>query len=280
MTTETIVCADGFPLTASVQAGGERGAVIFAPALGVPRRLYEPMARYLHSRGFSTVCFDNRGFGDSRKGPMAPRDMRMQHWGERDLEAVLRWARETLKPSKLFLVGHSAGGQVVGLAPASQELDGMVFVASTAPHASLYPMPGRLGLLVTWWLLIPLLCAGRDWFPARQAGLGSGDLAAAIARQWAAWARKPGYLFHPSQGLDTARYAALKQPLLNWSFSDDNYAPPAAVEDLLRRLPAARITRRLVDVKAGAEAIGHFGFFRERNRDSLWKDTADWLAAL
>jgi len=24
-------------------------------------------------------------------------------------------------------------------------------------------------------------------------------------------------------------------------------------------------------------SIGHFGFFRERFRDSLWRETADWL---
>jgi predicted alpha/beta hydrolase len=32
-------------------------------------------------------------------------------------------------------------------------------------------------------------------------------------------------------------------------------------------------------VEVGAEKlrIGHFGFFRERFRDSLWRDAADWL---
>jgi len=27
----------------------------------------------------------------------------------------------------------------------------------------------------------------------------------------------------------------------------------------------------------GAERIGHFGFFREQFRDTLWRDAADWL---
>jgi predicted alpha/beta hydrolase len=29
--------------------------------------------------------------------------------------------------------------------------------------------------------------------------------------------------------------------------------------------------------EVGAKAIGHFGFFRERFRDSLWREAADWL---
>jgi predicted alpha/beta hydrolase len=28
---------------------------------------------------------------------------------------------------------------------------------------------------------------------------------------------------------------------------------------------------------AGAATIGHFGSFRERFRESLWNDAADWL---
>jgi predicted alpha/beta hydrolase len=27
----------------------------------------------------------------------------------------------------------------------------------------------------------------------------------------------------------------------------------------------------------GVKSVGHFGFFRERFRDSLWRETADWL---
>jgi predicted alpha/beta hydrolase len=28
----------------------------------------------------------------------------------------------------------------------------------------------------------------------------------------------------------------------------------------------------------GGGKIGHFGFFRERFRNSLWRDAAEWLA--
>jgi predicted alpha/beta hydrolase len=28
-----------------------------------------------------------------------------------------------------------------------------------------------------------------------------------------------------------------------------------------------------------ADRIGHFGFFRERFRDSLWREARDWLEA-
>jgi predicted alpha/beta hydrolase len=36
-----------------------------------------------------------------------------------------------------------------------------------------------------------------------------------------------------------------------------------------------------VDPEAfGGRKIGHFGFFRERFRESLWREAGDWLEAI
>ncbi len=52
------------------------------------------------------------------------------------------------------------------------------------------------------------------------------------------------------------------------------------VESLLTFYPNAEQAHRHVALReAGAESIGHFGFFRPRFRDSLWRDAADWLEA-
>ena len=39
-------------------------------------------------------------------------------------------------------------------------------------------------------------------------------------------------------------------------------------------------TRRLAPRELGEKHIGHFGFFRERFRASLWRESADWLEAV
>lgn len=279
-TKASIVCGDGYPLAAELfRPAAARGCVVIAPALGVPRRVYEAFARYLAGRGLAVLTFDYRGVGDSRQGPVPAAQILMQHWGERDIEAVLGWAQRELKPKKLFLLGHSAGGQLPGLAPASARLDGLVLVAASAPHASLYPFPAKLGLLLLWWLLIPAVAAGREYFPARQMRLGSGDIAAPIVRQWARWARTPGYMFDPEHNMDTTRYARLSLPLLSYCFLDDGYAPPAAVNALLQHYSAAQVEKREVPRPARGQ-IGHFGYFRERQRDTLWRDTTEWLMRL
>jgi predicted alpha/beta hydrolase len=63
-----------------------------------------------------------------------------------------------------------------------------------------------------------------------------------------------------------------------YSITDDSYAPLPAVEAFLEFYPgASRQLERVDPAKTGGGPIGHFGFFRERFRDSLWREAADWL---
>jgi predicted alpha/beta hydrolase len=60
--------------------------------------------------------------------------------------------------------------------------------------------------------------------------------------------------------------------------NDDAYAPRRAAEALFDLYPnAPEKTLVPVDARAHGGAIGHFGFFRERLRDSLWADAARWM---
>ena len=278
--TVRIVCDDGYPLGARVFAPpSAAAAMVIAPALAVPARFYAAYARFLAEQGYAVVVFDYRGSGESAHGPRRGRDMRMSDWGRHDLEAVLAWTRRELKPARLFLTGHSAGGQLIGLAPGSERLDGVVLVGATAPHLRYYPPRSWPKLLLTWYAMVPLLSRGRDRFPTRRTGLGNMPVASGAIAQWARWARSRDYLFTAPQGLDLSRYAALKMPLLSYCFLDDSYAPPAAVNALLRHYPAARIDRREV-ARPAQGSIGHFGYFRETQREGLWLDTLSWLKAV
>jgi len=74
------------------------------------------------------------------------------------------------------------------------------------------------------------------------------------------------------------QYARFSAPLRLYWVADDPYAPLAAAEALLELYPRApsELTR-VMPRELGAERIGHFGFFREQFRDTLWRDAADWL---
>lgn len=271
-------CADGFELPATVhEAPGARAALVVAPGMGIPRRYYARFAADMAARGLTTVTFDYRGIGEARAGLRDPAGTTFQDWGRLDLDAVLAhvYARHPGLPA--FLVGHSAGAQVPGLTPLGEKLAGFVFVAGPRPHVS--QDRGRYRAFSTlWWYAIVPLGSMLPWFPARRLGFSTVDVPAGVTREWGRWARSPRYLFSPEWGIDTSRYAGFRQPLLAWSFSDDLYCPPASAEALLSEYPNARVTRRHVrPADIGAKAIGHLGFFRDAFRDTLWRETAEWI---
>lgn len=281
-TSVEIPCADGRILPATLHTAAQpRAVIVMAPALGVPRRFYDKFAAYLAQRGITALTFDFRGVGEAEGSKTADAAVNMEQWGRLDIAAALDWSLRSLPAVPLFHAGHSAGGQLMGLAPASEQLAGLVLVAANAPHASQWRGKAKLRILFLWYLLAPLLAAGRARFPMRRLGLSSVDVPAGVIRQWARWGRSRGYLFNPAHGLDTARYRRLRSPALVLEFSDDaDFAPRAAVDALLVQMPNLRLTRRCTTPQeVGVKTIGHLGFFKEALRDTLWRDTADWILA-
>ena len=272
-------CADGFELPATAfEAGPPRAVAVVAAGLGVPRRYYGRFAGALAERGIAAITFEYRGIGDAAGALKNPRAVRFQDWGRLDLDAVLAAAYARHPGVPVFLVGHSAGAQVVGLAPQAEKLAGMVFVAGPRPHVSQDRGAYRIFSTLWWYVLVPLLSLGR-WFPSRRLGFSSVDAPSGVTAEWGRWARSPRYLFSPEHGIDTSRYRSFTLPLLAYSFTDDPYTPPRSAEGLLSEYPNVQLTRRHVSPsEAGVKAIGHAGYFKEGLRDTLWAETAAWIS--
>jgi predicted alpha/beta hydrolase len=254
-----------------------RRAVVLASATGVMRKYYAPFARYLAEDGCAVVTFDYRGIGDSRPDSLRGFAARMHDWGERDLESALRTAIARWPDLPLGLVVHSVGGQVAGLAPGVERVDRMVSIASQSGWIGLWPWWFRPYLRLLWFVLVPVTTGTLGYFPSSWFMLGE-PLPSGVAREWASWCKDPDYLFGARFGLPVERYSRIVPHLLAWSFADDGIAPPRAVADLLRRYASARVHHRHVDPqRAGLGRVGHFGFFRDRFRDSLWRDTREFL---
>jgi predicted alpha/beta hydrolase len=60
--------------------------------------------------------------------------------------------------------------------------------------------------------------------------------------------------------------------------TDDRYAPAKAVQALNRKYYNANVKQHVIEVgKAGMDEVGHFGYFRDRMRDTLWRHMVNWL---
>lgn len=274
-----IPALDGFALAATVyEPDAPTGkAILITAGSGILRRYYDKTARFLQENGFCVVTFDYRGIGDSRPPTLKGFTAHMHDWGLQDIAGALRWIEQERHPARTFILGHSAGGQLIGLAPNCDRVDAVVMVAAQTGYWKHWPSRQRLRLGALWHLGMPLLSTMFGYFPSKVVGLGE-DLPKGVALEWASWCRHPRYLFGSGDTLDLSRYCTLTMPLLAYSFEDDTYAPRPSVKALLQEYPAAAVTHQhLVPGDLNEAKIGHFGFFRERFRETLWREMVEWL---
>ena len=271
-------CEDGTELPATLYEPAQpRAVLVVASAMGVPRRYYRAFATDMAGRGIATVTFDYRGIGEAARSVADPRGVRFQDWGRQDLHAALGQVYARYPGLPVFLLGHSAGAQIVGMTPLSERLKGLVFIAGPRPHVSVDTGLAWFSRALWWYGIVPLGSLGR-WFPARKLGFAAVDVPSGVSAEWGRWARTRRYLFSPEHGIDISRYRKLTQPLLAYSFTDDPYTPLPSAEGLLSEYPNVKLTRRHVSpAEARVKAIGHAGFFKEGLRDTLWAETAAWV---
>src|SRR5471032_1136705 len=159
MKTHYISTADDCIVAASVfaPAGPTRAGVIINSATAVSRGFYAAFAEHLSEHGYLVVSYDYRGIGDSLNVGANASKLSMRAWGEYDFEAVIQWATSSFSGMEWHCVGHSVGGQLVGLAPSNRALRSVYCIASQNGYWKNWGMRERLKLVLTWYVLIPLL---------------------------------------------------------------------------------------------------------------------------
>lgn len=177
---------------------------------------------------------------------------------------------------RLAIIGHSLGGQILGLARNISRVDAFVLIASQSGYWRHWPGMSKLRMWLLWWILIPLLSRPLGFFPGNWFGIA--ELPAPVALSWAKWGRSPRYVCD-EHGEPMRPFNHLVNGPIRWiSFSDDWIAPLAAVEALTEYYPLAKIERlHLHPSDLGARGIGHFGFFKKNVAAQSWDSIALWL---
>jgi predicted alpha/beta hydrolase len=273
-----LVARDGYRLGATLYraaAGADRIVLVMA-ATGVPQEYYGKFAAYLAGHNFSVLTFDYRGIGRSLHSKLRDVDASMADWALLDGAAALDFLeREFSGGTRLSVVGHSFGGQSLGLLPGHQRIGAALVVGAQSGYWKRWPPLGRAWMWPATHLVLPIVPRLLGYLPMSRYGFGE-DLPAGVAIQWASWCRDPAYLVG-ALGV-RAEFAKFSAPLRAYAITDDRFAPPSAVEALLELYPGAKSElRRVAPSDLGVRSIGHFGFFREPFRDSLWREAADWL---
>ncbi|MGB2247706.1 MAG: alpha/beta fold hydrolase [Alcanivorax sediminis] len=272
-------CPDGIALEyfehSADRAASYQGVILIASALGVPARFYNAYANFMAMRGFTVLSFNYRGIGLSGQQGN-PALIRLAQWGSQDLDTMIGQATKSAGNHPVYLVGHSIGGQVVGLAKRADQLSAVIFVGASFPYWSRGPLPYRLKLLSFYYCLVPIVGRLRDPFPARAVGLSNADMPSRLLRDWAEWASQKDYLLSPRFHLNANQaYSELCLPALAFEFADDLIAPAAAAQKLYDSYPSLQIEVRRKP--AGKPVIGHMGFFRESVGRPFWEEQLAWM---
>ena len=244
--------------------------VVLAPATGVKQHFYLRFARWLAAQGHDVLVFDYRGIGLSLHGRLADCKATLAQWGQCDQATALNWLLARTGATKAVLLGHSAGGQMIGLLPNHDRIERLVGVSvSTGWFKGMRPMfalKARLGLLG----LVPLGIRLKGYGPTSVIGLGE-NLPAQVARQWGQWCAAGGYATNAVRDQPQDDFHAHVRSFLTVLYAeDDDIATPATVADLLRTLPAApHQVLRVAPREHGLPSLGHLDWFRHSHQ-AIW----------
>jgi len=272
-------CADGYELHGASFAPSTRetreATIIVAPAMLVRQEFYARFAEYAADRGFQVLTYDNRGAGRSLAAQPSGWTPRLREWGELDLPAVIDHAERSAPSHRLFIVGHSMGGQIVALSKHVHRVDAIVTVGATAAWWGHWPLPFNLGILA-WYSALPVITRVLPVIPAEALRVGP-NVSSTVVRDWARWGRHPAYINGPFGLQPEARN--YRGRVLALSFSDDvALGCRRAVEALHEDYVQADFEHRHLDPSdVGARRVGHFGYFRGPAAPRLWDDTIEWL---
>jgi predicted alpha/beta hydrolase len=171
----------------------------------------------------------------------------------------------------LYWIGHSLGGQIVPLVPNASKFQKVITVATGSGYWRENVPSLRLKVWWLWFVVVPLALRVCGYFPGR-ALRKVGDLPHGVMAQWRRWCLNRDYAVGAEGESVRARYAAVRTPIVSLSFSDDEMMSAANTESIHGFYTGApRTMRRISPREIGVPRIGHFGFFRARFEQPLWR---------
>jgi predicted alpha/beta hydrolase len=286
----SLPAADGYSLGASLflPRGAKRHAVLINSATAVPRKVYRGFAGYLAHRGCAVLTYDYRGIGDSRQKSLVGYNQfkslkgfkaSMADWAALDITAAVAWMRERYKAMPLTYVGHSFGGQAMGLLANNTEVSRALLIAAQAGYWKLMATPERYRVY-TMLNFIGLPLTRVLGYAPGWGGVGM-DLPKGVFEQWTRWVMSPRYLLDDGTlGASLGNFGNYRGALRALCMTDDPWATRPAVELLCSGFTSTKPDIvSITPADAGVGKIGHLGFFRPEHRDTLWRGAAEWLEA-
>ena len=128
----TIEASDGFSLSANIYepTNTPKGFIQFNSGTGIPKEFYRGFAAHCAKQGFVTVTYDYRGIGGSAPENLRGFEATNVEWGTLDASSIFDWSMKQYPDLRKTVIGHSMGGQIIGMMHNATHIDNIIMIAS------------------------------------------------------------------------------------------------------------------------------------------------------
>jgi predicted alpha/beta hydrolase len=273
-----INCEDGIALSAILLTPHEqpKAVVQINSATATPKEYYLPFANYLVENGFIVCVFDYRGVCESTpEGGLRGCDYNYLMWGQRDMPAVLDYLDNQFPALPKLFMSHSVGGQNVGFMPNHRKIKGMVTYATSVGYWGFMPLAYRIQTHFFFQIFAPISNGLFGYVAAKKLGLME-DLPKQIVLDWRNWCSVPEYFFnkkYATESVDKGFFQDLTFPIQIYWATDDPISNARSIPMFWKHVKSSGGIKidRFTPQEIGVKEIGHFGFFRKKCKETLWK---------
>ncbi len=247
--------------------------ILISGAAAVPHEYYANFARFLVEAGAQAVLtYDYRGIAASAGDRDRWRSIKMKDWALLDFPTAALHLNERFTNNPLVGLGHSYGGQALGLCGIADQFTRYGTVATMSGYWRLLDTPWSA------WAQTQLL--GRP--VAKLLGYVPETFSPGTAMpggvfiDWARWIASPNYFFDDPDIPETSQFAEVDLPYLSIGLTDDVWGTRRAVDDFMRHYSHADLRQMWIEPGETGK-IGHLGFFSRRHSEALWPGLATFL---
>lgn len=246
--------------------------ILICSATGIKQTFYRSFATWLSEQGYDVLTFDFRGIGQSLHQDLKYSTASIDDWGCLDIPTAILTLKEQTNADKVILIGHSAGGQLLGVVPNYNDVIKMITFASSTGYTK--QLAGKTKLLapVMFDVIFPISSLIKGYGATKMIGMGE-NLPKNVARQWREFCHSGFYVkysigktimndYHDKVSCDIHAFYA----------DDDEIATQKNVKDLFSLFGGAKIYYHPLSVKQyQLKEIGHMGLFK-KSHQVLWKE--------
>ena len=274
----TVTCTDGYSLSGRFYQSKQSTKnlpILLCPATGITQGFYHNFIEWLTEQGSDVLVFDFRGIGDSLYSSLRDSNASIQDWGLLDIPAAIQTLLEKTGQEQVNLLGHSAVGQLLGIVSNYDKVAQVNAITGSTGHVK--GLKGRTKRMapVMFNLVFPVSTLIKGYGATKMLGMGE-NLPKNVAKQWAQFCSKPGYVMNAiGKTIFEDYHAKVNCPITVYWSSDDEIATEANVKDLLRLYPNANTDMiELEPQKHNHKAIGHMMMFK-KSHQNLWPIMAE-----